>query len=414
MHKTAEFELNPQHRKQAMATETYNPMLKFKEEENPRRLKLIHLQLKAFNLSGILPPASALSSRWKSTLYDIFTAVSLLWFPPSITLQFAALYQTVGDIEAVTAVLFQVAGFIGTGIAFFYFVWKRKELVKLFDTLEVGFTSHMDKVGSPKRRKAILEESAKKSAVLTWALLVWYFTVVVAWGGLPFIMGYVEYFTDVEPRNLTNDKGRYFGLTMWLPENVNQSPTYELMHVFHFMAVYTACSNIMGSYLLIFAFAFHTATHFKILCAAFEDMDEFEQKIQNSEYVTINGRGAELRSRKVKTGGFHTEELDCDYVPRSVNTNMLLEENGDSQMSTSSWQPETVGCNRRYTSVSLMYPHDFIKSEAAKSDKLMKEPRGEIPSSATTSHTPVTTESSEKLLQQYLIDCIRFHQDLVG
>jgi len=61
-----------------------------------------------------------------------------------------------------------------------------------------------------------------------------------------------------------------------------------------------------------------------------------------------------------------------------------------------------------------MYPHDFIQSEAAKSDKSMKEPRGEMPSSATTSHTLVTTEPYEKLLQQNLKECIRFHQALIG
>jgi hypothetical protein len=347
-------------------------------------------------------------------LYDIFTAVTLLWFLPTIAVQIVALYQRLDEIEAATAILFQVSCYISTVIIAFYFVWNRKELVRLLDTLEAGFISHMDKVGSPKRRKAILEEAGKKSAVVTWILLGLCFTVETAWGGIPFITGYVEYFTDAEPRNLTNERGRYFGLTMWLPENVNQSPTYELMHVFHFMSVYIVVSNITGCYMLMVAFAFHTTTQFKILCAAFEDVDEFEQKIQNSEYVTNNGRGTEWISTKVKTECFHTEDLDCDYVPGSVNTNTLLEESGHSQTSPSSGQPVTVGCNARYTSVSLMYPSDIIKSEAAKSDKLMKEPRGEIPSNATTSHSPVTAEASEKLLQHYLKECIRFHQALIG
>ena len=164
----------------------------------------------------------------------------------------------------------------------------------------------------------------------------------------------------------------------------------------------------------MFAFAFHTTTHFKILCAAFEDVDEFEQKIQNSEYVTDNGSRTELVSTKMKTEGFHTEDLDCDYVPGTANTNKLLEEPGHFETSPFSGQPDSVGCNARYISVSLMYPHDFIKSESAKSEKNMKPPRGELSSNATSSHTPVTTEPSEKLLQQYLMECIRFHQALIG
>ena len=396
-----------------MATRTHGPTLKFKEEENPRRLKLLHLQLKAFHLSGILPPASALSNSWKSTLYDVFTVVSLLWFLPAIAFQIVGLYQLIDDIEAATAILFQVSCYISTGIIFFYYVWKREELVKLFDTLEAGFISHMDKIGSLTRRKAILEDAAKKSAVITWTLLGLCFTVETAWGGIPFIMGYVEYFTDAEPRNLSNDRGRYFGLTMWLPENVNQSPTYELMHVFHFIAVYTVVSNITGCYMLMFAFAFHTTTHFKILCAAFEDVDEFEQQIQNTEHVTNNGRRTEWISTKAKTEGFRAENLVSDYVPGSVNTNMVLEVDGHRQMSQSSGQPDSVTCNRRYKTFSLMYPHDFINSDAAKSDKLLSETREEVSDNATTSHTPDTTQPADESLQQYLMECIQFHQALI-
>ena len=396
-----------------MATGTYNPMLNFKDVESPRRLKLLHLQIKAFDFVGILPPASALNSRWKSTLYDIFIRVSLLGLLPAVALQIVALCQRLDDIEAVTAILFQVSCYISTGTIFFYFVWKRNELVKLFDILEAGFISHMDKVGSPKRRKSILEEAAKKSTLITWTLLGLGFSVITTWGCVPFMSGYVGYFTDAEPRNLTHDRGRYFALIMWLPENVNQSPTYEIMHIFHFISVYTVASKMTGCFMLMFAFASQTTTLFKILCAAFEDVDEFEQKIQIPENVTVNGSRTEGISTKKETEGFHTEDLDCDYVPGTANTNILHEENCHFHTSPFSGQLDIVGCNGRYISDTPMYPHDFIKSEAAKSDKLMKEPRGEISSNATSSHTPVTTEPSEKLLQQYLMECIRFHQALI-
>jgi hypothetical protein len=405
--------LNQQLKKQAMATETHSPTLMFQEEENPRRLNLLHFHLKAFNFSGLLPPASALSSRWKSTLYDVFTTVSLLWFLPTIAVQIVELYQSLDDIEVVTAILFQVSCYISTGVIFLYFVCKRKELVKLLDTLETGFISHMDKVGSPRRRKTILEKAAKKSTAITWSVLGLAFSVTTSWGCVPFITGYVDYFTDTEPKNVTIDRGKYFGMTMWLPENVNQSPTYELMHAFHFMAVYTAVSNITACYMLMFAFAFHTATQFKILCAAFEDMDEFEQKIKNSEYVTNSGRWTEWTSTKVRTKGIPTEDLDCDYVPGSVNTKMVLEESNHRQMSSSSGQPDSVGYHRRYKSFSPINPHEFIKSDVAKSDKVMNEPHGEISSNATRSNAHVTAGPSDEL-QQYLVECIRFHQALIG
>jgi hypothetical protein len=292
----------------------------FQEQENPRRLKMLHLQLIAFNLSGILPPASISGNRCKTMLYHIFTVVSLVWFPPAIAFQLVGLYEHLDDIEAATAILFQVSCYISTGIIFFYFVWNRTELVQLFDTLEVGFVSHMDKVGSPTRRNAILKDASRKSAIITWALLGLCFTVEFAWGCIPCILGYVEYFTNDEPRDLTNDRGRYFGLTMWLPENVNKSPTYELMHVFHFIAVYTVVSNINGCYMLMFAFAFHTTTQFKILCAAFEDVDIFVQRPQNSG----NGRRWDTTKRKTDDlQSLHAADGNYCCVLGYVNIEML-------------------------------------------------------------------------------------------
>ncbi|KAJ9578506.1 hypothetical protein L9F63_005235 [Diploptera punctata] len=104
------------------------------------------------------------------------------------------------------------------------------------------------------------------------------FLVEIAWGVIPCAIGYIEYIIDPEAE--IEEKGKYFGLAMWLPENVNKSPNYELMHIFHFIAVYTVVSNITGCYMTMFVLAFHTTTLFKVLCAAFEDVDFFVNSLQ--------------------------------------------------------------------------------------------------------------------------------------
>jgi hypothetical protein len=395
-----------------------------KEQENPRSLKMLHLQLKSFNLSGILPPASISGKRWKAVLYDIFTAVSLFWFLPTIALQMVALYESLDDIEVVTAVLFQVSCYISTGIIFFYFVWKRKELVKLFDTLEAGFISHMDKVGSPTRRKAILDEASRKSAVITWTLMGLCFTVQAAWGCIPCILGYVEYLTDTEPRDLTNDRGRYFGLTMWLPENVNQSPTYEFMHVFHMIAVYTVVSNITGCYMLMFAFAFHTTTQFKILCAAFEDVDDFVQTLHDSEYNTATGPRREWNSTKRTMDnlnpvheGLPMADDNYAYIPGSADTDMVYEYNFHGYISGYLGQHESDITHQRDKAFDLRYSKDFSKLKGVKLDNLTNgfpeelsdsDRRSEIPNAMSSTSRPC-----DEFVQQYLTDCIQFHQALI-
>jgi hypothetical protein len=391
-----------------MAKETETKLFNSKEQEHPRRLKMLDLQLKAFNLSGILPPASISGSRWKTILYDIFTVISLIWFLPTIAAQLVALYQHADDIEVLTAILFQVSCYISTGVIFFYFVWNRKELLKLFDTLEAGFIRHMDKVGLPTKRTAILAEASRKSKVITLTLLGLCFTVETAWGCIPFILGYVEYFTDAEPRDLTNDKGRYFGLTMWLPENVNKSPTYELMHAFHFIAVYTVVSNITGCYMLMFAFAFHTTTQFKILCAAFEDVDDFIQRSQDSEDNTANGCHREWNSRKKVTDelmSLHVDQSTEEGIPGGVNADTSHEDNCPGHISGSFGQSDNAISHQRDKSFDLRYSKGFIKLKHVKLED-------EI-SNTETSETSTTLQPCDKLLQQYLTDCIQFHQDLI-
>jgi hypothetical protein len=390
-----------------------------KEREHPRRLKMLDLQLKAFNLSGILPPASIAGSRWKTILYDIFTTVSLIWFLPAIAAQLVALYQRLDDIEVATAILFQVSCYISTGVIFFYFVWKRKELLKLFDTLEAGFVSHMDKVGSPTKREAILTEASRKSTVITWILLGLCFTVETAWGCIPFILGYVEYLTDAEQRDLTNDKGRYFGLAMWLPENVNKSPTYELTHVFHFIAVYTVVSNITGCYMLMFALAFHTTTQFKILCAAFEDVDDFVQKVQDTG-DNDNGSHREWNSRKELTDDQMALHLDqpkdennYDYIPGAAGSDRVYEGISQGNISGSFRQPDNATSYQRDKPFDVRYSMDFVKLRSMKLDRGLNDPLGDISDVGTTTETSTTLEPGDKYQRRYLINCIQFHQALI-
>jgi hypothetical protein len=383
-----------------MPQETETQIINSREQENTRRLQMLNLQLIAFNLSGILPPANISGNRWKTMLYHIFTVVSLIWFLPTIAVQLVALYERLDNIEVVTAILFQVSCYISTGIIFFYFVRNRTELVKLFDTLGAGFISHMDKVGSPTRRNAILEKASRKSSVITRALLALCFTVEIAWGCIPCITGYVEYLTDDEPRNLTNDRGRYFGLTMWLPENVNKSPTYEFMHVFHVIAVYTVVSNITGCYMLMYAFAFHTTTLFKILCAAFEDVDIVVQKLRHS------GHGRRWNTTERTTDDLQSLDLSTEErIPGSVNTDMVYEGNSQGHI-TGHLEPQyTVISNRRNEVSKLRYPNEFNILQGAKWNGETNFETSTIMESA--------NETCNEFVLQYLIECIKFHQALI-
>ena len=317
------------------------------------------LQRFAMNLSGILPPRSCSSNRCKQILYDIFAIISIIWFAPTIFLQLIHLYEHLDNIETATGILFQVSCYISTWIIFIYFVWNREILSRLIDGTEKAFVSHMKKVGSPERRKFIYLVAHKKFKVIAYLMMGLCFLVEIAWGVIPCVMGYVEYL--INPEGEVVDKARYFGLAMWLPEDVNKSPTYEMMHVFHFIAVYIVVSNITGCYMTMFVLAFHTTTLYRVLCAAFEDVDDFAS----------------------------TMEFPDDSKERLNET----------------YSPGSDGFNTYNHQMESMLQHSTDTKGGM--EKISANQHSNPNSSA------IINEQNERI-KRYLIDCIQFHQDLIG
>lgn len=162
-----------------------------------------------------------------------------------------------------------------------------------------------------------------------------------AWTMLPFITGYIDYFFQ---RNIDEeiDRNKYFGLVMWLPENVNTSPTYELMQLAHAFALYTIVSNMIACNIIMMAMMKNVSTHFSILSSALETIDSIDLETNKATSFSGRSRSSYIINRENKTAG-QTEHTfnnttavpqtqsfaDHEYDNTSLTTSVMSTENMD-------------------------------------------------------------------------------------
>ena len=165
-----------------------------------KRVKLLGIQLRQLHFSGILPPSSIAISPCKSFLYNIFTALSLLSLVTHIVAEVRAIYEHRNKMEMVTALTFQITLFIHTTTLTAYFVFHRKQLAKLLESLEVQFVSHIEKIGSPTIHGPIIRKASNYATLLTWILLIVWLVVLFAWAVLPIMVRYFDILTSTEQK----------------------------------------------------------------------------------------------------------------------------------------------------------------------------------------------------------------------
>lgn len=365
-----------------------------------KRLNLLGIQLRPLHLSGILPPSSIAISSCKLFLYNIFTAVSLLSLVAHILSEVRAIYEHRNKMEMVTALTFQITLFIHTTTLTSFFVFHRKQLARLLESLEVQFVSLIEKVWSPTRHGPIIREASKQASILTWSLLIVWWVVLFAWGVLPMAIRYFDILTSNEQKtdeslDSRDEYLKYFGLILWLPPNVDKFPTYELVYTFNFLATYAVSSCFTAAHVVFFIFMYNISTHFKILTACIESIDEiFPQTMEPTNECSNENETLNINST------FNAHSLDSKIFSPilaeavvSSGRKGVQHESGRNQLTDlrSAFSDED-GDNHMTTSILPV-------SEGTKNT---------FPSKASDELT-----STDYNMQRYLIDCIKYHQALL-
>lgn len=369
----------------------------FEQEGESKRLNLLGMQLKPLHLCGILPPANIARNTCKSFLYNIFTTLTLFWFIPHIITQIMALYEHRNKFEMVTGLVFQIALFVHTGTVAAYFVFHRKQLIRLLESLETYFVPYIEKVGSACRHVPIIREASKQASMLIWTLLVVCWIVLFAWGFLPIIVRYFDVLTSTdkeidESLDSKDEYLKYFGLIMWLPSNIDKFPVYELVYVFDSVAAYVVDSNLTGSNTIFFIFMFNISTHFKILTSCIEDIDEIFPQIKEA-----TDKGLGIPKAEIVTSKRNTISLDDKIfgppIPEEIVSGRHNVRREYGKATKSGFQGGDYTTETSESAASQWAEDIFMSNESGEQ----------------------TTSDSlrDDKIYQYLIECVKYHQALL-
>ena len=287
-------------------------MMEISENERRKQKELIinynlRFHLRALILSGVLPPESISSDPWKIRLYNIYTCFTLIWFIPAITVMCIELCNYLDSLEKAIPIIFQISAFILSAILAMYFVHRRKIMMSLFYKLETNFRPYMEEVMSSTNKLKCLEDSISLGKRLSNIFMYCSYMTIFLWTIIPCVKGYVEYILQINQEDIEHNRGKYFGLAMWFPSNVNKSPTYETAQILHGITVFTGVLNITGWYTAMFTLIYHTSSHFSML-------------VDFIDAISIRFSAKKLSDQRecVKTDQLHIEDMpdeDSQHLP---------------------------------------------------------------------------------------------------
>jgi len=252
-------------------------MMAISEIERRKQKELIinynlRFYLRALNLCGAWPPESISSDSWKLRLYNIYTCFTLMWYIPVITDFCIEVCNHLDSLDKALPIIFHISSFLLNAILATYFVYRRKIMTNLFFTLETNFRPYMEMLRSSTKKLKNLEQSVFHGKFIADMFLYCGYMTVFIWAIIPCVQGYVEYIFQYNQDDNEHNRGKYFGLSLWFPSNVNKSPIYEIAQILHGISVFIVVLNNTGWYMAMLALIYHTSSHFTMLVDLIDDI----------------------------------------------------------------------------------------------------------------------------------------------
>jgi hypothetical protein len=233
-----------------------------------------------FKLAGILPSESVCSRPWKIKIYNVYSALSLLWFVPAMIAQMFALHQHWGNISNITDITFELAAAISNSSIGLYLVLNRKQLQLITSKMQSTFRNYIKNLQFGRKHRLILSEASSRNVIFSWIVIATNFSAILIWVIFPLILWFTEMKQEeenIENINNIHDQEihwKYFCFKMWLPPNATHSPMYQVLWVYQAFPIYSLVMIFTGYNLLFFAVTTFTAAHFKILAMILKDSAE--------------------------------------------------------------------------------------------------------------------------------------------
>jgi hypothetical protein len=353
---------------------------KYGQEENSMRLELLGLQLKTIRFFGVLSPEN--KTRKHKIFITISTVYILLYFPQMCGMM-AAAYEYWGNIDMVIKILFQITTAIEAEILTSYFIIRGKKLALLLDMLEINFVPHIEKVVTPENKRRIIKKASRQSMIVTCVLVTIYSSIILGWVFLPLIWKY----KDASAQGKPDDIWRYYCYIIWLPKEMFKPFMYGIVYLCQVLTVVVVVGHYTGCSAILFAFMFHTSTHFKLLASAFDDM----RKVYEGETAEI---GKQIHTPALLLISINSTARD--YLIHDCGKTVL--NSGKNTVCVEGDKSSLLNPNQ--------YPEDIQSLQLLSADNMFRCQTTEYEASTQTSPT-------EEEMNLRFINCVKYHQALL-
>jgi hypothetical protein len=265
-----------------------------KDDSTPK--KIMELQMICFAFGGIRASEDIRSSSRKLLAFNVYSALTVIIYIPSLAGQAAALYLLSEDVAELTAIAFPViAGYLHFLISS-YLLLNRKPLEQILIRTEESFEECRNKLPLTREHNLILEEATKKIRLYSWIFVITNIVTWVLWMSLPLVFRLSAYVNKEESLALNDteidDKihWEYVCYKMWLPRAFYHEPYYYFIWAYQAFLIGILLVDNTGYNSTYYALTIFTAAHFKVVASLIQDIDQYI----TSPYSTNN---PEQRSR---------------------------------------------------------------------------------------------------------------------
>jgi hypothetical protein len=267
-----------------------------KDDSTPK--KILDLQMKCFVFGGIRASDTIRSSPQKQLAFNVFTALTVIMYIPSLGGQAAALYLLSEDVAEMTAIAFPViAGYLHFLISS-YLLLNRKSLEKVIIKTEESFEECRRKLPLTREHNLIIDGATKKIRMFSWIFIITNLTTFLLWMSLPLVYRISAHFNKEESLALNNTEiddriyWEFICYKMWLPRAFFQEPYYYLIWAYQALLIGILLVDNTGYNSTYYALTIFTAAHFKVVASLIHDIDQYI----TSPYSTNNPEQLSIRS----------------------------------------------------------------------------------------------------------------------
>jgi hypothetical protein len=251
-----------------------------------QKLNIFQLNIKLFNISGIIPSENINSSSWKSALFRIFQTLSILLFISMYILQVLALFHYWGNTKMVADGFCFLAS---CGAAFFvnsytFIFWKNIcDVTYTFETSSI-FCSEL--VRSNQKHMKILNETLKLAQIYIKVIFIFEGTSSIFFA-LPTFMQHLMASGEEILQEIDTVEGfeKYFLFVIWLPPVLQQEFIIRVIYglqFIYFLEVGLFTGTLCPFYTVLLLY---TGTQFKLISSIVREMDEVMCSVENPSNI---------------------------------------------------------------------------------------------------------------------------------